>query len=148
MSLPQRVLPKPERRRRIPESFSWVDHRLVRDRYVQRCSPPALALYLVLITVADADGVSFYGDGTLCRMLRWPAWQLSSARHELEQSGLVAYQAPFYQVLSLEPETSPPSAAVTDRLSSKSASRPAPGGATPEEVRTLIAEWKRRCGCV
>lgn len=115
---------------------------------MQRCSPPALALYLVLVTVADADGVSFYGDETLCRMLRWPAWQLPAARHELEQSGLVAYQAPFYQVLSLEPEPSAPPAAVTDGPSARRASGPAPGGATPEEVRTLIAEWKRKCGCV
>ena len=40
-----------QRLRRTPESFSWVDHRLVRDGYLRRASAPAWALYLVLVTV-------------------------------------------------------------------------------------------------
>ena len=44
----------PERVRKIPPQFSWVDHRLVRDRHIARCDAQALALYLFLVTVADA----------------------------------------------------------------------------------------------
>jgi hypothetical protein len=52
----------PQRCRRVPRQFSWVDQRLVRDSYIPRCSTQALALYLVLITVADAQGLSYYSD--------------------------------------------------------------------------------------
>ena len=55
----QKRLLNPQRRRRVPRQFSWVDQRLVRDRYITRCAPEALALYLLLITVADAQGLSF-----------------------------------------------------------------------------------------
>jgi len=41
-----------ERVRKIPTQFSWVDHRLVRERHIERCDAQALALYLFLITVA------------------------------------------------------------------------------------------------
>jgi hypothetical protein len=53
----KRVL-RPDRLRQIPPSFSWVDHRLVRHNYVARCDPSGLALYLFLVTVADAQGLS------------------------------------------------------------------------------------------
>jgi hypothetical protein len=35
----------PQRLRRVPSQFSWVDHRLVRDRHIESCSHSALALY-------------------------------------------------------------------------------------------------------
>jgi len=93
----------PQRIRRIPSQFSWVDHRLVRDRRIESCSHPALALYLFLVTVADQEGLSYYSDPTLMSRLGMDAQALSSARHNLGQTGLVAYEDPLYQVLSLEP---------------------------------------------
>src|ERR1700738_1147519 len=48
----------PERIRTIPAHFSWVDHRLVRERYIERCDACAAALYLFLVTVADAQGLT------------------------------------------------------------------------------------------
>jgi hypothetical protein len=68
-------------------------------------------LYLVLVTVADAEGLSYYSDESLERMLRLDHAGLSAARAQLCQHGLVAYQKPLYQVLSLEeppPSVSPP----------------------------------------
>ena len=59
----------PERIRQIPAHFSWLDHRLVRQRYIERCDPPAAALYLFLVTVADAEGLSYYSDAALMRGL-------------------------------------------------------------------------------
>ena len=41
-----------ERIRRISGGFGWVDHRLVRNGYVDACSHLALATYLFLITVS------------------------------------------------------------------------------------------------
>ena len=93
----------PQRRRRIPPQFSWVDHRLVRDGHLQGRGAPALALYLFLITVADAEGMSWYSDEALCGQLSWSGSQLQSARAELQQAGLIAYRRPLYQVLDLSP---------------------------------------------
>lgn len=101
MKIKKRVL-SPARLRRIPGQFSWIDQRLVRDRYLQRCDHAALALYLVLVTVADVEGLSYYSNATLERMLNLEPGQLLSARHQLCQAGLVIYQPPLYQVLSLE----------------------------------------------
>jgi hypothetical protein len=42
----------------------WIDQRLVRDGHIARCGPQALALYLLLVTVADAQGLSYYSDKT------------------------------------------------------------------------------------
>jgi hypothetical protein len=93
----------PQQRRRVPPQFSWVDHRLVRDGHVQGRSAPALALYLFLVAVADADGLSWYSEEALCRQLSWTATQLQGARAELQQANLIAYRRPLYQVLDLSP---------------------------------------------
>jgi len=105
----------PERLRRVPRQFSWIDHRLVRDRHIQGRSSPALALYLLLCTVADAQGASYYSDGAVGTLLSLSAAQMHEARSELIDAGLIAYRRPFYQVLSLEP------------LSSGAPAAPAPG---------------------
>ena len=101
----------PERIRQIPEHFSWVDHRLVRERYIERCDACAAALYLFLVTVADAQGLSYYADATLTRRLSMAPARLEMARSDLIRVGLIAWQRPLYQVLALDtpaPEPAPP----------------------------------------
>jgi len=92
---------RPDRIRTVPEQFSWVDHRLVRDRYIERLTHKACALYLFLVTVADSQGLSYYSDESLCERLAMNEASLDSARSELRQTGLVAYKRPIYQVLPL-----------------------------------------------
>lgn len=92
----------PQRVRHVPRSFSWVDHRLVRDQYIDRCSHPAAALYLFLITVGDARGMSYYSDETIMQRLSMDIATLDKARDNLIYSGLIAWKSPFYQILSLE----------------------------------------------
>ena len=101
MKIKKRIL-CPERLRRIPGQFSWIDQRLVRDRYLQQCDHGALALYLVLVTVADTDGLSYYSEPALERMLNMEHGQLLSARQQLCRAGMLVYDKPLYQVLSLE----------------------------------------------
>lgn len=88
--------------RKIPKHFSWLDHRLVRERYIDRCGHQAAALYLFLVTVADAQGLSYYSDQTLCQRLNMVDNILARARQELIEIGLLAYQKPLYQVLALD----------------------------------------------
>lgn len=109
--IPKRLL-RPDRMRRVPAQFSWIDQRLVRERYIERCDCPALALYLVLVTVADARGLSYYGDAAICRLLSMPAQQLERARTALIGAGLIAYQRPLYQVLALDPPPPPRTAGI------------------------------------
>jgi hypothetical protein len=102
----KRVL-RADRRRRIPPQFSWIDQRLVRDDLITGCSTAALALYLMLVTVADSEGLSYYADATVCRLLSLPPDQLRQARTELIRIELIAYERPLYQVLSLQPPAPP-----------------------------------------
>jgi hypothetical protein len=95
--------------RHVPRQFSWVDQRLVRERYIDRLSHEACALYLFLITVADAQGLSYYADRTLSQRLSMSLAQLGQARHTLITHHLLAYRRPLYQVLALE--TRPPTQA-------------------------------------
>ena len=101
MTTTKRIL-CPERLRRVPKAFSWVDHRLVRDRHIRQCSHEALALYLLLVTVADAEGLSYYSDSTVGRLLDMSESTLATARRDLCRAGLIAYRTPLYQVLSLD----------------------------------------------
>jgi hypothetical protein len=104
----------PQRLRQVPSQFSWIDHRLVRDRHIGRCSHQALALYLFLITVCDGQGLSYWSDGSVMRLLRLDQPALLRARQELINARLIAYQSPLYQVLALDssPQPAPPSATV------------------------------------
>jgi hypothetical protein len=101
---------RPDRLRQPPAQFSWVDHRLVREGHLRRCHADGLALYLFLVTVADADGLSYYGDTTAAKTLSMDLDRLRAARNNLVAAGLIAYEHPFYQVLSLD--AVPPSAAL------------------------------------
>ena len=96
-----RPLPNPKRLRQIPSQFSWIDHRLVREGYFEQCSCDALALYLFLLTVADARGLSYYSQPRLMKSLKMGIMRFSQARSELIETRLIAYQHPLYQVLAL-----------------------------------------------
>ncbi|MFQ5381532.1 MAG: hypothetical protein ACE5EF_07915 [Dehalococcoidia bacterium] len=107
----------PGRLRRIPGSgFSWVDRRFVTGGFAAEASQHELLLYLLLCTVADRNGLSFYDDRRLGEILKLSTTRLEWARRQLERRELIVYRYPLYQVLSLpdEPtgspdETPPPS---------------------------------------
>jgi hypothetical protein len=101
MTVVKRVLCR-ERLRQVPEQFSWLDHRLVRDRHIAGRSAQALALYLFLVTVADGQGLSYYSEKTICQLLPLDGPALARARQELIAARLIAYQRPLYQVLALD----------------------------------------------
>ena len=100
MSIAKWIL-RPERLRQVPEHFSWIDHRLVREHLLEQADVCAWALYLVLVTVADAHGLSYYADASLSRRLGLDPYRLAKARSDLIGLDLIAYDPPLYQVLSL-----------------------------------------------
>ena len=121
----------------MPEQFSWVDQALVQQRFIDRCDARSAALYLFLITVSDAQGLSYYGASTLARRLRLSDDEFASARQQLIDLELIAYRAPIYQVLALPGIVAAP--------------RPAPGapgvaGSEPVSLATLLQQLERRRG--
>ena len=123
----------PARRRRVPRQFSWIHQRLVRERHIGRCTPEALALYLFLVTVADGEGLSFYGESAIGALLGWPAAQVREARAALVRADLIAFAAPLYQVLSLDAPL--PTAAVGEPAPLP----PAPRARAAGELRAMRA---------
>lgn len=110
-----KILLCPERLRRIPTQFSWIDQRLARFKLFPYASSEAWTLYLFLVTVADAQGLSYYAERTLCQRLGLDTGQLARAREALLHLELIAYRAPLYQVLALDqaPPPQPAAAPVT-----------------------------------
>ncbi len=102
--MPTKIPIHPDRIRQVPKQFSWIDGRLVRDRHLDRCSHPAAALYLFLVTVSDAQGLSYYSDLSMGQRLNMDICTLAQARLELVQHELIAYKKPLYQVLDLAPQ--------------------------------------------
>jgi len=98
---------RPDRLRRVPPQFSWVDHRLVREGRLRGVPPDGLALYLFLATVADAQGMSWYGDRRCAAHLGMKPPALQAARRSLIEADLIAYERPLYQVLSLDRISTP-----------------------------------------
>lgn len=96
----------PSRVRQIPDNFSWIDRRFVRDGLIERLSRDEVLLYFFLVAVADKQGLSFYGDETVARLLKLAPTDLSVARRGLVGADLVAFERPLYQVLSLAPRHS------------------------------------------
>lgn len=140
------VVVRPERIRRLPPGFGWIDHRFVRHGFAARLSPEAQALYLFLATVADEYGVSWYSTDKLCLKSGLSPMAVTLARKELTAQSLLAYACPVYQLLSLpeapaaaatpsaEPTVAPATGQASDAASRPAtlpASAPAPRPAAP-----------------
>ena len=89
----------PDRVRKLPAHYSWIDHRLVHEKYLKRLSCEGAALYLFLLCVGDREGLSYYSDKGIKQKTKLV--DIESARMELIERDLVAWNSPFYQVLSL-----------------------------------------------
>jgi hypothetical protein len=126
----------------VPEQFSWLDQGLVGRHFIDRCSAPGAALYLFLVTVADAQGLSYYGAATLARRLHLSDEALAAARQQLIDLDLIAYQAPLYQVLAL------PGTFVAPRPSPSTSLSPSPSTSSspPERARSGHADAAQSLG--
>jgi len=106
-----KILINPQKRRKIPKHFSWVDHRLVRENYLKKCGTDALALYLFLVTVGDHEGLSYYRDESIEKYLNFSStMNVKSCRKELINAGLISFLSGMYQVLDLAATDNSPTA--------------------------------------
>jgi hypothetical protein len=102
-------IPQPKRVRRIEKSFAWIDHRLLRNGYLQVMTHQEHGLYLFLALAADRQGVSFYRKEKICDALGLDWGEFEVARDRLIDFKLIAFE-PYnattpnghYQVLPVD----------------------------------------------
>lgn len=103
------TIPQPQRVRRIEHSFAWIDHRLLRNGFLDVMTHQDMALYLFLVLAADRHGVSFYRKEKICDAVDLDWGQFEEARSRLIDFKLVAFE-PYsaltpngvYQVLPVD----------------------------------------------
>jgi hypothetical protein len=146
--------PRPDRRRSIRGSFSWIDHRFLREGFDQGLTRLEKLFYFLLVAVSNQDGVSFYSDARLAELLdiRFPH-ELAGARKELVARDLIAYEGGIYQVLDLPARSpregvsslSPPRRPFHSTSSFQSARRTSPREVASgfESVQQLLERWSR-----
>ena len=91
---PQRILT-------MPRQFGPLDRRLVYEKHIRLMALEQIALYVFLVCVSDAQGLSFYSEERICRELSMSLNGLWSARDGLIDRGFLLYRRPIYQLLGL-----------------------------------------------
>jgi hypothetical protein len=91
----------PNRIRRITGSFSWIDHRILHDGYLEFMSQEEMLLYFFLVLVGDKNGISFYSYDKICRLLKFNLEQFIKTRNLLLDKQLIAHKDGRFQVLQL-----------------------------------------------
>jgi hypothetical protein len=101
--------PRPDRIRTIRGSFSWIDHRFLRQGFDEGLDRLEKLFYFILIAVSNRDGVSFYSDRSLAKLLDVGfSHELEGARNQLIARDLIAFEEGIYQVLELPARPLPP----------------------------------------
>jgi len=139
---------------RTARSYSIVDHQLYHGGYLHRLSHEAMALYLFLAVVGDREGRSFYGEASLCEILRLTSAELNASRAALLGEGLIDYRKPYWWVRSLERRPMPASLAPPPGACRDSARDPAednPRAQVPvdreahkQHLREILAALRKR----
>ena len=111
----------PQRLRRIDGSFAFLPHRFLRDGFFHSLTSGELRLYLLLVLVADRDGISFYSHQRLCSELSITPESYHTARDGLLSKDLIATAGSRVQVLSLPALPVTPQAPALDRAQHASA---------------------------
>ena len=105
----------PDRVRKIRGSFAFIEHRFLRAGFWSALSHHELLLYLLLVVVADRNGLSYYSYDKSCTLLKVTVDDYILARDALIQKDLIAFDGNLFQVLSLpeKPRLSCPAALKT-----------------------------------
>ncbi len=92
-----------DRVRKVPPSFSWLDHRLITHGLIAELYPLEILLYVFLVIVGDRYGLSYYGDEKICQLLKIDAPSLYRFRKKLILKSFIEYDDGdgIYQVLAL-----------------------------------------------
>jgi hypothetical protein len=126
---------------RAAQRFGWVDHALYLNGYLKEMSQSSQSLYLFLCIAANRDGVSWYSDAKIRDVTGLETATLQEARRELIDMDLIAFESPWFQVLSVPYERQ----AVRQEVLVPEVTKN--NAATPEEVSRVVANiQKQLCG--
>jgi len=119
-------IPQPQRIRNIKGSFAWIDHRIMRNGFMETMTHQDIALYLFFILVADKNGVSFYRKEKICQAVSLDFTRFEIAKDRLINMKLIAFESysvlspnGYYQVLPIERKTPDYSKQITEKLTDK-----------------------------
>ena len=90
-----------DRIRKIDGSFAFIEHRFLRDGFLESLTHHEIVLHLFLVLVADRRGLSYYSYDKICTLLRITLDEYILARDRLIKKDLIAFDGHLYQVLSL-----------------------------------------------
>ena len=91
----------PDRIRKIAGSFAFIEHRFLRDGFLESLTHHELLLYLFLVLVGDRKGLSYYSYDKICTLMGISLDAYILARDSLIRKDLIAFDGHLYQVLSL-----------------------------------------------
>jgi hypothetical protein len=91
---------KPLRMRKIQGSFSFLEHRFLRQKFFENLTQHELLLYLFLVLASDHQGISYYSYERICSIAGITLDEYIGARNGLIDTDLLAFDGFFFQVLS------------------------------------------------
>ncbi len=100
----QKRILRTDRIRHPDGRFSFIPHRFLLDGFIQSLNQNEVALYFFLTLASDQNGISFYGQRSICSHLHQGKKDYHTALKGLTQKDLVAFDGVFYQVLELPKE--------------------------------------------
>ena len=119
-------IPQPKNIRNIKGSFAWIDHRLMRNGFMETMTHQDITLYLFLILVADKNGVSFYRKDKICEAVSLDFSQFEIAKDHLINMKLIAFESysvlspnGYYQVLPINGKAPDYSKQITEKLANE-----------------------------
>ncbi len=92
---------KPTRVREIQGSFSFFEHRFLRQGFFENLTHQELLLYLFLVLASDRQGISYYSYDRICLVTGITLDEYICARDGLINTDLIAFDGFFFQVLAL-----------------------------------------------
>jgi hypothetical protein len=116
-------IPQPKNIRNIKGSFAWIDHRLIRNGFLEVMTHQDMVLYLFLVLVADKKGVSFYRKEKICEAVSLDYSQFEIAKDHLTNMNLIAFESysmlspnGYYQILPITTKAPDYSKQITEKL--------------------------------
>ena len=86
------ILPCPERVRKIPGSFGWLDARLLHEDWLSRLGAEGTSALSFLALAANREGASYYGREKMARLLGMRREEVDRALARLIELELVAHR--------------------------------------------------------
>lgn len=94
---------RPDRIRRTERGFAAIPNLFLHGGFLASLTHLERSLYLFLVLAGDRNGVSFYAYDRICSTLQMTPDEYVTARNDLIDRDLVAFDGTRFQVMSLPP---------------------------------------------